>query len=87
MREQWILNSSRGVDMDCETMIRRMLLQRLFVDVGLGLESIENSARYLMSDLPENDPRRREGERIRTAIAALHRLIADGAARFNTSVK
>ena len=72
--------------MDEEAIIHRMLLQRLFVDVGLGLESIENSARYLVSDLTENDPKRREGERICTAIAALHRLIEDGTARFSTSV-
>jgi len=72
--------------MDCETMVRRMLLQRLFVDVGLGLELIDNSTRQLISGMPEDDPRRREGERIRTEIAALHRLIANGTSRVGTSV-
>jgi len=75
------------MDMDEEAKVKRMLLQRLFVDVGLGLESIENSARYLMSGLHDNDPRRREGERIRKAIADLHHLIADGTARFSASVE
>jgi len=62
------------------------LMQRLLVDVGLKLESVDNGIRHLMRELPTDHPRRKELEKIRAEVVALHSMIVDCMTQASASV-
>jgi len=63
-----------------------VLMQRLLVDMGLKLESVDNCVRSLMRELPKDHPRRKQVEKIRKEVSDLHSIVADCIAQARTTL-